>query len=106
MAVDDPRHLRIATLEHARVDELLDQLGGAAPDDVAAEQLAVALLAHQLHGSRAVAVHDAAADRTVLDLADDDVVALFPGFFLGQTEAADVWGAEGGARDVDVVDRV
>ena len=41
VAVDDARHLGVAALERAHVDELLDQLGRLRADDVAAEQLAV-----------------------------------------------------------------
>ena len=37
---------------------------------------------------------------------DDDVVALLPGLRLGQTEAGDVWDAEGRPRNVDVLDRM
>ena len=54
----------------------------------------------------AVAVDRAGADRAVLDLADDDVLALLPRLLLGQAERADVGRAERRARDVDVLDRM
>ena len=95
-----------AALERAHVDELLDQLGRARADDVAAEQLAVAALADDLDQAGAVAVDGAAADGAVGDLADDDVVALLARLRLGQPERADVGRAERRARDVDVGDRV
>ena len=75
VAVDHARDLGVAALERADVDELLDQLGRLRADDVAAEQLAVLLLADDLDQAGAVAVDRARADRAVLDLADDDVVA-------------------------------
>ena len=96
----------IAALEPADVDQLLDQLGRLGADDVAAEQLAVLLLADDLDQPGAVAVDGAGADGAVLDLADDDVVALLARLGLGEAEAGDVRGAEGGAGDVDVLDRV
>src|SRR5919199_5571378 len=106
MAVDDPRDLRVAALERARVDQLLDQLGRLRADDVAAEQLAVLALADDLHQPAAIAVDGPRADGAVLELADDDVVALLARLLLGQAEAADVRRAKGRARDVDVLERV
>src|SRR5918999_3788433 len=91
-AVDDPRDLREAALEQLRVHELLDQLGRARADDVAADHLAVLLVADDLHDAAAVAVDRAAADGAVLDLADDDVEALLARLLLGQPERADVRG--------------
>src|SRR5206468_12955212 len=55
-------------------------------DDVAAEQLAVLLLADELHKALAIAVHGARANRAVLHLADDDVMALLASLGLGQAE--------------------
>ncbi len=89
-----------------RVDELLDQLGRLRADDVAAEQLAVLLLADDLDQPGAVAVDGPRADRAVLDLADGDVVTLLARLRLGETEAGDVRRAERSPRDVDVLDRV
>src|SRR3954454_14343169 len=106
MAVHDPRHLWEAALERLRVDELLDQLGGARADDVPADQLAVLLVADHLDHAAAVAVHGTRADRAVVDLADDDVDALLARLLLGQPERADVRGAEGRARYVDVLEPV
>src|SRR5690242_19407845 len=48
VAVDDPRHLGVATLERLGVHELLDELGGLRADDVPADQLAVLLVADDL----------------------------------------------------------
>src|ERR671922_1879007 len=48
MRMDAPRDLRKATLEIARVHELLDQVGCLHPDDVRAEHLAVLLVADDL----------------------------------------------------------
>src|SRR4051812_49912012 len=90
VAVDDARDLGVAALEELDVDELLDELGGAGADDVAAEHLAVLLVADDLDDAGAVAVDRARADRAVLDLADDDVVALLARLLLGQPERADV----------------
>src|SRR5215218_452726 len=106
MAVDDARDLGIAALERLGVDELLDQLGRLRADDVAADQLAVPLVADDLDHAGAVAVDRAGADRAVLDLADHDVDALLARLLLGQPERADGRGAERRARDVDVLDRV
>src|SRR4051812_48854460 len=69
VAVDDPRHLGVAALQRLRVDELLDELGGPRADDVAADQLAVALVADDLDHAAAVAVDGARAHRAVLHLA-------------------------------------
>src|SRR6185503_7843223 len=104
--VDAPRDLEEATFERLRVHELLDQLGRARPDDVPAHHLAVLLVADDLDDAGAVAVHRAAADGAVLDLADHDVEALLARLLLGQAEGADVGRAERRARDVDVLDRV
>ena len=106
MAVDDAADLGVAALERAHVDELLDELGRARADDVAAEQLAVLLLADDLDQALPVAVDRARADRAVLELADDDVVAGVARLLLGQPERADVRRAERRARDVDVDERV
>ena len=73
---------------------------------MAAEQLAVALVADDLDQAGAVAVDRAGADGAVLDLADDDVVAGLARLLLGQPEERDVRGAERRARDVDVLERV
>ena len=107
VAVDDARDLGVAALERADVDELLDQLGRLGADDVAAEQLAVLLVADDLHQAGAVAVDGAGADGAVLDLADDDVVAglLAPAASV-RPKRRDVRRAERRARDVDVVERV
>ena len=75
-------------------------------DDVAADQLAVLLVADDLDHAAAVAVDRAGADRAVVDLADDDVDALLARLLLGQPERGDVGRAERRARDVDVLDRV
>ena len=104
--MDDARDLGVAALERLGVDELLDQLGRLGADDVAAEQLAVLLVADDLDQAAAVAVDGAGADGAVLDLADDDVVALLARLLLGEPEAGDVGRAERRARDVDVLDRV
>src|SRR4051812_12500426 len=106
VAVDDARELRVAALEQLDVDELLDELRRLRADDVAAQQLAVALVADDLDQAAAVAVDRAGADRAVLDLADGDVVAGLARLLLGQPERRDVGVAEGRARDVDVLDRV
>ena len=106
VAVDDARDLGIAALEQLGVDELLDELGRLRADDVAAEQLAVALVADDLDQAAAVAVDRAGADGAVLDLADGDVVAGLARLLLGQPEGGDVGRAERRARDVDVLDRV
>ena len=98
--------LVVAALERLGVDELLDQLGRAGADDVAADQLAVLLVADDLDHAAAVAVDGAGADRAVVDLADDDVEALLARLLLGEPERADVGRAERRARDVDVLDRV
>src|SRR5690606_4595566 len=95
----------VAALERLRVDELLDHLGRLRADDVAAEQLAVLLVADDLDGA-GLAGDRRAADRAVGDLADDDVVALLLGLRLGQAERADVGAAERRPRDVDVADRM
>src|SRR4051812_16033554 len=104
--MDDAADLVIAALERLGVDELLDQLGRARADDVAADQLAVLLVADDLDHAAAVAVDGAGADRAVVDLADDDVEALLPRLLLGEPERADVGRAERRPRDVDVLDRV
>src|SRR4051812_43456908 len=96
----------VAALERLGVDELLDELGRARPDDVAADQLAVLRVADDLDHPVAVTVDRARADRAVLELADDDVVARLLRLLLGQAERADVRRAERRARDVDVLDRV
>src|SRR3954452_15968056 len=75
VAVDHARDLGVAALQRPRVDELLDHLRALRADDVAAEQLAVLLLTDDLDQARPVAVDRARADRAVLDLADDDVMA-------------------------------
>src|SRR3954468_19539759 len=106
MAVDDPRDLGVAALEGLGVDELLDELGRLRADDVAADELAVLLVADDLDDAAAVAVARAGADGAVLDLADDDVHAGLARLLLGQPEGGDVGRAERGARDVDVLDRV
>src|SRR4051794_27260177 len=106
MAVDHAGQLGVAALQRADVDELLDELGRLRADDVAAEQLAVLLLADDLDQAGAVAVDGAGADRAVLQLADDDVVAGLLGLRLGEAEARHVRGAERRAWDVDVADRV
>ena len=106
VAVDDARDLGVAALERLGVDELLDQLGRLRADDVAADQLAVLLVADDLDHAAAVAVDGAGADRAVVDLADDDVEALLARLLLGEPERADVGRAERRARDVDVLDRV
>src|SRR5437588_18262 len=100
MAVDDARDLRVAALEIAHIDELLDQLRRARADDVSAEELAVVGLADELHESRTVAVDRAATDRAVRHLADDHVIALLSRLRLGEAERADVRRAESRARDV------
>src|SRR5215213_3107641 len=46
--VDDSRDLGVAALELARVDQLLDQVGGLDRADVGAEELAVLTIAHDL----------------------------------------------------------
>src|SRR5438093_7530052 len=102
MPMDDPRDLRIAALEVLDVHELLDELRRARADDVPAEHLAVLLVADDLHEPRAVAVHRPGADRAVLQLPDDDVVALVARLVLRQPEAADVRRAERRPRDVEV----
>src|SRR3954449_227201 len=106
VAVDDARDVGVAPLEQPDVDELLDELGGAGADDVAAEHLAVLLVADDLDDAGAVAVDGARADRAVLDLAHDDVVALLARLLLGQPETADVGRAERRPRDVEVGDRM
>src|SRR4051794_33954342 len=106
MPVDGPRDLAVAALERLGVDELLDELGRARADDVAADQLAVLLVADDLDQAAAVAVDGAGADRAVLHLADHDVVAGLARLLLGETERADVRGAERRARDVEVLDRM
>ena len=75
MAVDDARELGVTALQQLDVDQLLDQLGRLRADDVAAQQLAVALVADDLDQAAAVAVDRAGADSAVLDLADGDVMA-------------------------------
>src|SRR5262249_40568072 len=75
-------------------------------DDVAAEELAVLLVADDLDQPGAVAVDGPGADRAVLHLADGDVVTLLARLSLGETEAGDVRRAERGTRDVDVLDRM
>src|SRR3954464_6808907 len=106
MAVHDPRDLREAALERLGVDQLLDQIRGPRAQDVAADQLAVALVADDLDDPRAVAVDGPGADRAVVDLAHDDVHVLLAGLLLGEAERGDVRRAERRARDVDVLDRV
>ena len=106
MAVDDPRDLGEAALEVAGVDELLDQVGRLDADDVAAEQLAVLLVADDLDDAGAVAVDDRRADGTERDLADDDVVACLLGLLLGHAEARDLRVAERDRGDRVVGDRV
>src|SRR5215217_7084858 len=106
MPVHDARDLVEAALQRPRVDELLDQLGGARADDVPADQLAVLGLADDLDHAAAVAVDRARADRAVVDLADHDVEALLARLLLREPERADVRGAERRARDVLVLDRV
>src|SRR3954466_8247356 len=104
--MDDAADLVVAALECLGVHELLDQLGRAGADDVAADQLAVLLVADDLDHAAAVAVDGAGADRAVVDLADDDVEPLLLRLLLGEAERADVGRAERGARDGDVLDRV
>jgi hypothetical protein len=106
VAVDDPGHLGVAALEGLGVHELLDELRGLRADDVAAHELAVALVADDLDDARAVAVDRAGADRAVVDLADHDVHALLARLGLREAEGGDVRRAEGGPRDVDVLERV
>src|SRR3954452_22617902 len=106
MPVHDALDLVESALECPGVDELLDQLGGARADDVAAYELAVLLLADHLDHPAAVPVDRAGPDRAVVDLADDDVVALLARLLLGEAERPDVGRAERRARDVVIVDRV
>src|SRR3954471_6342047 len=106
VAVDDARELRVAALQQLDVDELLDELRRLRADDVAAQQLAVALIADDFVQAAAVAVDRAGPNGAVLDLADGDVVAGLARLLLGQPERRDVRVAEGRARDVDVLDRV
>src|SRR6187200_2935511 len=106
MAVDDAGDLAVAALERLGVDELLDELRRPGADDVAADHLAVLRVADDLDEAGAVAVDRPRADRAVLDLADDDVVAGLLGLLLGEAERADVRRAERRARDVGVLDRV
>src|SRR3954465_5656383 len=106
VAVDDARDLGVAALEELDVDELLDELGGAGADDVAAEHLAVLLVADDLDDAGAVAVDRAGPDRAVLDLADDDVVALLARLLLGQPERSGGGRAERRPGDVEVADRM
>src|SRR6476469_9103017 len=106
VAVAHAPDLGVAALEQLDVDELLDELGRLRPDDVAAQQLAVLLVAHDLDQAGAVAVDGAGADGAVLDLADHDVVAGLARLRLGQSERCDVGRAEGRAGHVDVLDRV
>src|ERR671916_1561561 len=106
MAVDDPGDLGVAALERLGVDELLDEVRRLRADDVAADELAVLLVADDLDDAGAVPVDGAGADRAVVDLAHHDVDALLAGLLLGEAERADRRGAERGARDVDVLDRV
>ena len=74
---------------------------------MAAEQLAVLLVADDLDEAGAVAVDRAGADGAVLDLADDDVVAGLLGLLPRSARSErDVGRAERRARDVDVGDRV
>ena len=87
----------VAALERLGVDELLDELGRLGADDVAAEQLAVLLVADDLDQAGAVAVDRAGADGAVLDLADDDVVAGLAGLRLGEAERA-TFGVQNVAR--------
>src|SRR6185312_15127667 len=98
--------LRIAALQRAHVDELLDQLGRLRADDVAAEQLAVSAVADDLHQAGAIAVDGSGTDGAVRHSADDDVVAGVLRLLLGEAERGDVRHAEGRARDVDVRDRM
>src|SRR5436305_5433291 len=56
VAMDRARDLRVTALEQSGVDQLLDHLGRFRPDDVSAEQLAVAFLSDDLHQSRPVAI--------------------------------------------------
>ena len=102
MAVDDARDLGVAALERLGVDELLDQLGRLGADDVAAEQLAVLLVADDLDHAGAVAVDGAGADRAVLDLADDDVDALLARLLLGEPERARRSGVQNVARGMSM----
>ena len=67
-------------------------------DDVAAEQLAVLLVADDLDEAGAVAVDGAGADRAVLHLADDDVVAGLARLLLGEPEARRRSGEQNVAR--------
>src|SRR6185436_9561806 len=55
VAVDHAGDFGVAALDELDVDELLDELGGLGADDVAAEQLAVLLVAHELDEAGAVA---------------------------------------------------
>src|SRR5207248_4332434 len=106
VAVDHARHLGEAALQRARVDELLHELGRAAADDVAAEQLAIAGLADDLDEAGAVAVDGAPADGSVGNLAHYHLVALLARLGLGQPKRAHVRLAEGRARHVHERERV
>src|SRR5581483_8451779 len=106
VTVHDPGDLRVAALQLPDVHQLLDELGRLGPADVPAQQLPVALLADDLDDAAAVAVHRPGAHRPVLDLAHGDVVPGVASLRLGEAEAGDVGGAEGGAGDVDVHHRV
>src|SRR4051794_34552872 len=59
MAVDGASDLGPAFLERFDVDELLDELGGLGADNVAAQQLAVAVVAADLDEALAIAIHSA-----------------------------------------------
>ena len=65
---------------------------------MAAEQLAVALVADDLDQAGAVAVDRAGADGAVLDLADGDVVACLARLLLGEPEATRRWALQKVAR--------
>src|SRR3954454_9857459 len=104
--MDRARDLVEAALELVRVDELLDEVGGLDGDDVAAEQLAVLLVADDLDHARAIAVDRGRADGAQRHLAYDDVEALLLRLGLSQPEGGDLRVAEGHGWDEAVVDRL
>src|SRR4051794_1039103 len=105
MGVDRACKLGIAALELLGDDQFLDQVGGLRGDDVAAENLAVLLVADDLDHSATVAVDRRGTDRAHRDLPDGHVVALLLGRLLGQAEARHLRRAEGRCRDRVVVQR-